>query len=167
MKRLFGFLFLISLTGTAFGQAYLAAGFSLQNLEARGESDDKTIGMLTAGYRLRWFAAEAFCGGSADCGVGALGHLELAPRFSVLARVAAHHMKGSIDIPAGSGGRAAPGSTTSASSATWSGWAPAIGVGMQYTSQGGFGGRVLLEQTRGTGQLDRARIFSASLLYSF
>lgn len=168
-KILLACLSVISLTAAApaAAQFYLGAGIAVLDVDAQGgASDNRTIGMLTAGYKAGWFAGEAFCGGSKDCGVGALAHLEVAPGLSAFGRVSAHHMKGTIDIPGGAGGRGGAGPTAS-SSVSWSGWTPAIGVGMQYVSQRHFGGRVLLEQTRGVDQLDRARIVSANLLYSF
>lgn len=164
---------LLSASSIASAQVYVGAGGSILKLQAQGIVEDKTIGMLTVGYKTRWFAGEAFCGGSTDCGAAALGHVPVGDVMSFFGRLSVRHMKGEAtettlintnapgDGPGGFG-------TFSSRTASWSGWTPGLGAGLQFARPGGgLGGRVLLEQTRSVGQLDRARLFSVSLLYSF
>lgn len=160
------FAALILLSSAAAAQPYGAGGLASARNTAGGLHDTRTDLALGVGYKLGHFAGEASCFGTHDCSVSALGALPIGAGFSAIGKIGLHRLKGSIqeDVPsvleAGS-------STPTARTASWSGWAGGIGLGAAYEITKAFSVRAMLEQTGSVGPLDRARTFSATVLYAF
>jgi hypothetical protein len=160
------FAALIALSSAAAGQPYVAGGLASARNTAGDLHDTRTDLALGVGYKMGHFAGEAGCFGTHDCSVSALGSLPLGAGFSAVGKLGLHRLKGSIheDVPSFGESGASP---SEARNVSWSGWAGGIGLGAAYDLTKAFSVRALLEQTGSVGPLDRARTFSASVLYSF
>lgn len=168
----------LAIAAPAIAQPYVAAGTAGHRQEAGGMIQTRAVLSAIAGYRAGPIAAEAFYGGSADSGVAALAHAPIGRGFSLFARVAAHRMTGEITESFCVGGGGSPGPTSSLAcpgggtpanhTVSWSGWAPGIGAGVAFAPGGdGLGVRAGFEQTGSIGPLERARILSLAVTYSF
>lgn len=165
MKKIL-LLAVILFSSAAMAQPYVAGGLASARNTAGDLHDTRTDLALGVGYKLGHFAGEAGCFGTHDCSVSALGALPLGTGFSAVGKLGLHRLKGSIqeDVPSAA---VAGSSVPVARNATWSGWAGSIGLGAAYEISKAFSVRAMLEQTGSVGALDRARTFSATVLYSF
>lgn len=165
MKKILLLAFFL-FSGAAAAQSYVAGGLASARNTAGDLHDTRTDLAIGVGYKLGHFAGEAGCFGTHDCSVSALGALPIGAGFSAIGKIGLHRLKGSVheDVPSAT---VAGAGVPTAREASWSGWAGGIGVGAAYEITKAFSVRALLEQTGSVGPLDRARTFSASVLYSF
>lgn len=156
-------------------QPYIGVGAAMQRQEADGMVQTRNMLSGIAGYSWRYAGVEAFYS-QPDYGAGALLRIPMGRTFAGFARVAMHHLSGEIAESTCIRNGGPPSPTTSPMcpgtiiehNASWSGWAPGIGAGVQFTPGGeGLGVRAMVEKTNGTGLLQSTRSFSMAVMYSF
>lgn len=175
--KLFFVLAALAFAHVAHAQPYVGVGGVLQRQEADGMIQTRNMLPVLAGYTWQHAGVEAFYA-KGDYGAAALVRVPVGRAFALFARGAMHHLSGEITESTCVGVGGPPTPTTSPAcpgngsisdhSVAWSGWAPGLALGAQFTPGGdGLGIRVLVEKTRGTGVLESTRMFSMAVTYGF
>jgi hypothetical protein len=159
----------VFLSSAAIAQPYAVVGFASMSVTADQLRDRRTLTTLGVGYRAGQVAAEAACNALADCSISGVGSIPVSGGFSLIGKAGLHYLRGNVtdSQPKGSLSIAPAGSSGTQQSASWSGWAAGVGLGVEYAVNKEFAVRAMLEQTGRVGPLERSRSLSASLLYAF